>query len=137
MSVWWCDYDSLWWWLVTSHSTLTLSLKIENKLKRKIKVRNKTKFTLCNSDSYRHQLSWSVVSAFLSCFLSMRRTWPTLLVNWCLVTFRPVMDWANSESLYAYRIFLHFIYTNSSSLVGLNICDLAGCICSLIHADYL
>ena len=71
--------------------------------KKKIKVRNKTKSTLCNSDSYRHQLSWSVVSAFLGCFLLMRRTWPTLLVDWYLVTSRPVINWANSELLYAYK----------------------------------
>ena len=86
---------------------------------------------------FSNRLPWSLVSAFLGCFLLIRRTWPTLLVSWHLVALRPVINWANSELLYAYRILLHPICTNSLLLVELNICTLAGCICFLIYADYL
>jgi len=86
--------------------------------------------------SYRLWLPWSLVSTFLGCFLLIRRTWPTLLVSWHIVTPRPVMDWTDSGLLYAYRILLHLTCANDSLLVGLNICALAGCICSLIHLHW-
>ena len=74
---------------------------------------------------------------FSGYFLLIRRTWPTLLVNWHLVTSRPVIYWADSKSLYTSRIPLYLMYTNNPSLVELNICASASCICSLIYTDYL